>query len=196
MNRLIICLSVLLLALALSACTTPAAQPTPVPAVPGSTDTPAPTTVRPTETVPPTGSPPAGVRATETSAPPATPAPSASANPSAGTLNCGELTMLGPNPPNSPNALQAENCFQQAFQACTPATLTVSIRGVDAGTTHIFTIEKSGSTCRVSDTTASYVVPMRTPSPVTIQCTAVTTLNRGLVITGCAGQGDIVIPAP
>ncbi len=153
-------------------------------------------------TLPPTAMPTSVVSA-PTAVPHPTAAPSAaatdqSAQPTAatGTRDCGQITMLGPNPPRESTALDSENCFRQAFEQCSPASLTVAIRGVDAGTTHTFTTAKTASGCTVSDTTQSYVIPLRTPTPATVQCTGVTTQNGALVIKGCGGGEDIVIPAP
>ncbi|MGB8644934.1 MAG: hypothetical protein WCF84_06835 [Anaerolineae bacterium] len=187
-------LSTCFIVLFISACTAPAAAPTPAPAIPVATGT---ATVAvpniPTATVPPTVAP---VVPTTAILPTAVPAAPTITSASTSARDCRQITMLGPNPPNSPNALDAENCFRQSFESCASATLTVSIRGVDAGTTHVFTIVKSAGGCRVSDTLQSYVIPLRTPSPSTVQCTGVVTRNGGLVITGCGDEGDILIPAP
>ncbi len=165
-----------LVVLLLSACNAQAAAPTS-----------APTSLPPT--VAPTSAPVA-------SSPTAVPQSTAQPTGATGARDCGQIIMLGPNPPREATALDSENCFRQAFEQCTAATLTVSIRGVDAGTTHTFTTSKTASGCSVSDTMQSYVIPLRTPTPTTIQCTGVTTQNGALVIKGCGGGEDIVIPAP
>ncbi len=172
--------TLILLVLVLSACTTPAAAPpTSVPAIPPTVAAPTSAPTIPPPTVPPTSAP-------VTSSPTA----------ATGVHDCGQISMLGPNPPRDPTALDAENCFRQAYEQCTPASLTVAIRGVDAGTTHMFTTAKTASGCSVSDTFSSYVVPLKTPTPATVQCTGITTKNGALVISGCGGGQDIVIPAP
>ncbi len=181
MKRLLV-----LIALLLSACNAQAA------ALPTS----APTSVPPT--VAPTSAPVITLTVVPPTAVPAATATSESTQPTPATAgrDCGQITMLGPNPPRESTALDSENCFRQAFEQCTPATLTVAIRGVDAGTTHTFTTAKAASGCTVSDITQSYVIPLRTPTPTTVQCTGVTTRNGALVIRGCGGGEDIVIPAP
>ena len=179
---------ILLLAL-ISACNAPAA----------SVPTGAPSTAEPTAALTGTpASPPATavstVAATIISTVAATAVPTQPTS-TTGVHDCGQLTMLGPNPPSEATALDSENCFRQAFEQCTPASLTVTIRGVDAGTSHVFTTAKAANGCAVSDTFQSYIVPLRTPTPLTVQCTSVTTRNGALVISGCNGEEDIVIPA-
>ncbi len=160
--------------------------------------------VTPSNSAPPTGT------AAATSAPPtatgaatlpATAAPSATpgkpkSTPVAAGQDCGTITMLGPNPPQDANALQSEQCFWQAYQQCTVATLTVTMRGVDAGMTHQFTLDKTGGSCTIVDTLQSYVVPIRTPSANKLTCASLVQQNGGLLFKSCGDQGDIAVPAP
>lgn len=109
---------------------------------------------------------------------------------------CGEVRMLGPNPPRDQSAQVAEDCFFQAFQACSPATLSVTMMGVDAGTIHNFAIEKNGAQCRVVDSVVRYVVPRPTPAPVQATCQGLARQNGGLLFKACGDEGDILVPAP
>lgn len=109
---------------------------------------------------------------------------------------CGEVRMLGPNPPRDQSAQVAEDCFFQAFQACSPATLTVTMMGVDAGTVNNFAIEKNGGQCRVVDSVVRYVVPRPTPAPVQATCQGLARQNGGLLFKACGEEGDILVPAP
>lgn len=109
---------------------------------------------------------------------------------------CGEVRMLGPNPPRDQSAQVAEDCFFQAFQACSPATLTVTMMGVDAGTINNFAIEKNGAQCRVVDNVVRYVVPRPTPAPVQATCQGLARQNGGLLFKACGEEGDILVPAP
>jgi hypothetical protein len=109
---------------------------------------------------------------------------------------CGEVRTLGPNPPREAAALQAEDCFFQAFQQCQAATLTVTMAGVDAGTINNFAVEKQGDNCRITGSVVRYVVPRPTPVPEQFICQGLTRKNGGLLFTACGAQGDIVVPAP
>jgi hypothetical protein len=109
---------------------------------------------------------------------------------------CGEVRTLGPNAPRDAAALQAEDCFFQAFQQCQLATLTVTMSGVDAGTINRFAIEKQGDNCRISGSLVRYVVPRPTPMPEQFICQGLTRKNGGLLFSACGAQGDIVVPAP
>jgi hypothetical protein len=109
---------------------------------------------------------------------------------------CGEIRMLASNPPLDRAALEAEDCFYQAFQDCRAAELMVTMSGVDAGTTHRFSIAKSGSQCRITDTMSRYVAPRPTPAPEVLTCRGLIRRDGGLVVQGCGSQGDIVVPAP
>lgn len=115
---------------------------------------------------------------------------------SSSAVACGAVRMLGPNPPSDKAALQAEDCFFQAFQACQAATLAVTMMGVDAGTTNNFAIEAQGTGCRVTGNVVRYVVPRPTAVPEQFVCQGLSRKNNGLVFSGCGAQGDIVVPAP
>ncbi len=122
--------------------------------------------------------------------------PYATGTRASGAQDCGQVTMLGPNPPRDATALQSEQCFWQAFQQCRAVALTVVVRGVDAGTTHRFTLNKTGSACGITDAVSSYVVPLRTPSAQSITCANLTQKEGGLLFMACGDRGDIFVPAP
>jgi hypothetical protein len=109
---------------------------------------------------------------------------------------CGDIRMLGPNPPRDKSARLAEDCFFHAFQQCRAATLTVTISGVDAGTIHQFTLEKTGNQCRIVDSVVRYVLPRPTQVPQAATCADLIRQNNGLLFKGCGDQGDILVPAP
>ncbi len=128
--------------------------------------------------------------------PTAAPTTIATATLASGSLDCGQVMMLGPNPPRDATALQSEQCFWQAFQQCRAAVLSVVIRGVDAGTTHRFTIQKAGSACGLNDTVQTSVIPLRTPAVQSLTCANFTQKDGGLLFTACGDRGDIFVPAP
>jgi hypothetical protein len=67
--------------------------------------------------------------------------------------DCGQVSVLGPpgSAAGGRGSQAAEDCFYQAYQQCTPATLEVSISGVDAGIRHTFSLQSSGGSCGGSD---------------------------------------------
>ncbi len=198
----------ILMSFGLGACSAQAAIPpgTAVPSPSASSPTPLAPTAEPTvvPSAAPSLVPSATAAATSTMAPTAgtgatpagMPSPTSLASPVSGAQNCGQVSMLGPNPPRDSTALTSEQCFWQAFQQCQIATLTVTMRGVDAGTTHLFTIQKSNGACRVTDAVQSYVIPLRTPSVQTFACADLVQQNGGLLVKGCGQAGDISVPAP
>ncbi len=172
---------------------TATAAPTVVPTV----TAPATETVAPTF-VPMTVTQPAGttVPTLASTAAPSTTVEIPKSTPAAVGQDCGMIQMLGPNPPRDQTALQSEQCFWQAYQQCTVATLTVAMRGVDAGTIHQFTLSKSGSGCTITDTAQPYVVPHPTPAATRYTCASLKQQADGLLFTACGDEGDITVPAP
>jgi hypothetical protein len=110
--------------------------------------------------------------------------------------SCGEISLLGPNPPTDPAVGTAATCFFQAFQSGQPASLKVTVAGVDAGIVHQLTLTKQGNGLVIQDNAAHYVAP-RPPSDGQVSvCQGVTLQADGLLIKGCGDQGDILIPLP
>jgi hypothetical protein len=116
---------------------------------------------------------------------PATPQPAAQ--------DCGEVDVLGGHVASS-GAAGIESCFYQAYQSCTPATLEVSISGVDAGVKHTFGLISGGGFCAIQDSQQHFVVP-RPPGPATTTvCAGLTqTADGGLLFANCGGT-DVQVP--
>jgi len=109
---------------------------------------------------------------------------------------CGSVTSLNGHV-TSPGAQQAEDCFFQAYQQCTPATLTATLNGVDAGTTHMFSLQPTGGTCLITDVAQTHVYPgPRLGPPVTVTCASLAQTASGLLFAGCGSLGDLLVPAP
>jgi hypothetical protein len=108
--------------------------------------------------------------------------------------DCGQVNVLGGQVTSSGSA-GIESCFYQAVMSCTPATLEVSISGVDAGIKHTFGLIYSGGFCAIQDSQQHFVVP-RPPGPTTTTvCTGLTqTSGGGLDFMDCGGT-DIQVPA-
>ncbi len=171
---------------------TAAATPTVIPPPTASsvlTDTPA-----PTETAAITEAP----AATDTASPGqpiATPSAGVPGTETVTGKSCGDILMLGANPPREASALDAENCFYQAYQVCSAATLTVTISGVDAGTINQFGLRKNGDQCQVTDVVTRYVAPRPTPAPMLVTCSELTQQEGGFLFKAC-GKEDVFVPAP
>jgi hypothetical protein len=115
-----------------------------------------------------------------------------SATPSA--QDCGEVDILGGHVTSS-GAPGIENCFYHSYQGCNPATLEVSVSGVDAGIRHTFGLLFSGGFCAISDAQQHFVVP-RPPQPaINTVCTGLSqTPDGGLLFSNCGGS-DVMVPA-
>ncbi len=108
--------------------------------------------------------------------------------------DCGQVTVLGDQVTSSGSA-GIENCFYQAYQSCTPATLEVSISGVDAGIQHTFGLISSGNFCAIQDSQQHFVVP-RPPGPATTTvCTGLTQSADGSLLFSNCGGSDVQVPA-
>lgn len=108
---------------------------------------------------------------------------------------CGEITVAGGRTVAISTA-QAENCFWEAFQHCQPASLTVTMMGVDAGTLHTFTLAPKGSACVLTDQQQTYVVPGKRSPTHTYTCTSLAQQQGGLRFQSCGADGDVYVPAP
>src|SRR6266568_1569825 len=74
--------------------------------------------------------------------------------------NCGEVHTLNAHFIESEASVrQAENCFWQAFQQCSAASLTFQQSGIDAGVIHTFTTVNNNGKCSISDVTQHYIAP-------------------------------------
>jgi hypothetical protein len=113
-----------------------------------------------------------------------------------GAADCGRVSVLGPSgaSPTNSDAQANEDCFFQAYQSCTPATLEVTFSGVDAGTRHSFSLAGSAGSCSISDMQQHFVVP-RPPQPgTTVTCSSLRRgSNGGLLFSNCGGS-DIAVP--
>lgn len=110
--------------------------------------------------------------------------------------NCGEVRMLGSNPPSDATALQAENCFWQAYQQCQIATLGVVIAGVDTGNRILFVVQKNSNSCGIVHSSEKYMVPRGVINTITAPCSGLIRQNGELLFQACGSSGDIALPAP
>lgn len=100
-------------------------------------------------------------------------------------------------PPADATAAQAETCFYQAYQRCSPATLVVDDMGIDAGTDRTFTTQpRNQGGCAVSDVATTYVVPRGKNAPATYTCSGLTQQSDGLHFSACGADGNLFVPAP
>lgn len=110
--------------------------------------------------------------------------------------DCGQVTVLNRNL-TSPNPNEAETCFYQAYSQCSPATLVVSINGVDAGTRHTFGLQGSSGSCTVTDSRQNFVIPRPPQPPTSVTCSGLSRIpDGGLLFQSCGGDDIAVPPAP
>ena len=111
--------------------------------------------------------------------------------PQPGSQDCGSVSVLGGHV-TSAGAQQVENCFYQAYQQCSPATMVASLSGVDAGTRHSFSLSNG---CVISDSAQNFVAP-RPPGPATVvTCAGLSNTGSGLLFSSCGSYGDVFVPA-
>lgn len=111
------------------------------------------------------------------------------------TTNCGQVHVAGPGLQNPTQAQQNANCFYQAYQHCSAATLEASFMGIDTGADHKLVTIASGNGCAVQDTMTRYQVPSAaTPTPQVYTCTSVKQTATALVLDNCGDLGTVSIP--
>jgi hypothetical protein len=89
------------------------------------------------------------------------------------------------------------SCFSAAAAACKPASIHMTVMGVDAGTNVVFTIDAGGkpASCAVTETSQFYMVPTppkKEPVQVT-HATVITVTSKGVLLSS-EGQ-RILIPS-
>ena len=110
---------------------------------------------------------------------------------------CGEVhTLNGHFIESEASVRQAENCFWQAFQQCSAASLTFQQSGIDAGVIHTFIIVNNTGKCSISDVTQHYIAPNPTQAGQTYTCTSLARQADGLHFLNCGTEGNIVVPLP
>src|SRR5258708_27672939 len=109
--------------------------------------------------------------------------------------NCGEVHTLNTHFIESGEKVQqAENCFWQAFQQCSAASLTFQASGTDAGVIHTFTIVNNNGKCSISDATQHYIAPNPTQPGPAYTCTSLTRQADGLHFLNSHDEGNIIVP--
>ncbi|MDQ6694942.1 MAG: hypothetical protein M3014_11085 [Chloroflexota bacterium] len=98
-------------------------------------------------------------------------------------------------------AQQAELCFLHAYGQRLPATLVLQIMGIDTVGKHTLALGTSdtqggGGQYGVTDTVEFRVVPRPQVTTTVYNCSGLLQSDRGLVITGCGQEGDLLIPVP
>jgi len=90
-----------------------------------------------------------------------------------------------------PDAL---TCFGRATRECRPASILLVKQGVDTAMEYVFTVERTGTTCRVRELSQFYSDNYGgATGPVqTTRCDRATVTGRGVTLA-CGGQ-DILIP--
>jgi hypothetical protein len=91
------------------------------------------------------------------------------------------------------DAKQAEDCFWQAFQKCSPASLVYTLTGVDTVTIRTFIIQSNGDHCLAVDAVQHTIVPAPLSAAKTYTCAGVTQKPDGLHFSNCGVDGDVVV---
>jgi hypothetical protein len=111
-----------------------------------------------------------------------------------GSQACGVVETRANTVQDETSAVQAENCFWQAFQHCTPVMLVFRVFGVDTVLTHTFTTHMNGKACSITDAVQNVLVPPRPSTPHTYVCAGLTRAQDGLHFAACGNDGDVTVP--
>lgn len=115
---------------------------------------------------------------------------------SAGQLSCGSISQLGPGSvPTTKTSTpqQIGDCFWQAYQQCTAASLTFVTSSIDTILTRTFQIQKIGGGCQVLDKVQMRIVPQPPRVKQTYTCTSVQKTTSTLQVLNCQDDGTITI---
>jgi hypothetical protein len=107
---------------------------------------------------------------------------------------CGSVSVLGGRV-TSGDPQQVESCFYQAYQQCSPATMSATLSGVDAGTKHTFSLQGFPGNCAIQDERQTFVVPRPSGPATTVSCAGLSDTGNGLLFSSCGAFGDILIPS-
>ncbi|MEZ0114727.1 hypothetical protein ABH920_008762 [Catenulispora sp. EB89] len=111
------------------------------------------------------------------------------------TANCGSATARSVDASTvvtmaDPGAL---TCFTNAARACQPAAVQIVARGVDAGTDYVFKVQSGGKSCRVTESSQTYVEPGRHGPVRSVTCDQTGVTDEGVTLA-CGGQ-DVLVPS-
>ena len=111
-------------------------------------------------------------------------------------VNCGKIQSRTNNiaPTDKAAAVQAANCFFQAYQKCQPATLVFSEFGVDTGAIHNLSVKSANGSCTVIDGWQHFIAPKPPSAITTYTCTGISMQSDGLHLNSCGQAGSFVIP--
>lgn len=109
---------------------------------------------------------------------------------------CGTVSTLNDHVTSS-GAQQVENCFSQAYQQCSPATLEYDDHGIDNGTHYTFSLQSNGSACAITEDVRGYsaVLPFPPGPPELGTCAGLSGTQFGLLFTSCEGGENVLVPA-
>lgn len=97
-------------------------------------------------------------------------------------------------PTEQKGAKGIEDCFWQAYQQCTPATLVYAQGAIDTATIYTFALKSQNGKCMITDMLQHVVLP-RSPTPgVNGTCAGLTQQTDGLHFRACNNQGDVLVP--
>lgn len=97
-------------------------------------------------------------------------------------------------PTEQKGAKGVEDCFWQAYQKCSPATLVYSQGAIDTATVYTFSLKSQNGKCVIEDLLQHVILP-RTPAPgVNGTCAGLTQQTDGLHFHACNNEGDVLVP--
>jgi hypothetical protein len=102
--------------------------------------------------------------------------------------SCGSRTIAGTGTVTASSG-GGPACLLAAYKACTPATYTLSLFGVDTIARTVFTVRRSGNSCMVAVGRSLTVVPQKPRPGGKGTCAAIARRSGDIVATGCHGTG-------
>ncbi len=124
------------------------------------------------------------------STPPATPSPVPARAQQCGTIMLSPLHKVE----DAGLSQKAGDCFWNAYQQCKPASLVLSVGGLDTITRHNFSVGKQSANCAVSDMVQHSIAPNPPRTTGTYLCSGMSYTGGELRIQNCGPEGTIAVP--
>jgi hypothetical protein len=97
-------------------------------------------------------------------------------------------------PADASNAKKVEDCFWQAYQHCSPATMVYTQGSIDTTTIHTFLLASQNGKCVITDAVQFQMLPRSPQAAKNHVCSGLRQQTDGLHVLACESEGDVLVP--
>ncbi len=110
-------------------------------------------------------------------------------------VNCGSISQADNGTIRSKTDPKVTgDCFWQAFQQCSTASLHFIHTSVDTTRTQIFEVHKTGTSCQISESVETRIIPQPAKHLYTYHCASLKKEATSLQFQKCDADGTIMVP--